>query len=89
MQERRRDAAAQRASSCLEVARACFRDAEVARHWRTAEVFRKLGQQYLDKAKKLNPMILGSAPTQTRLTWRDGSSAVDVSGRGGSSSHVT
>ena len=79
MHEQRREAAAQRASSYLEVARACFRDAELARHWRTAEVFRKLGRQYLDKAKKLNPMILGSSPAQTRLTWRDGSSALDVS----------
>jgi hypothetical protein len=78
MSERRREAAAQRASSYLEVARACFRDAEVACHWRTAVVFRKLGQQYLDKAKRLNPTILASPPARTRLTWRDDSSAVHV-----------
>jgi hypothetical protein len=59
MRERKQEAL-QRASSYLEVTRACFREAEVTRARRTAHVFRKLGQQYLEKAKRLNPSILAT-----------------------------
>ena len=78
MRERERETAAQRSLSHMEVARACFREAELARHWRTAKTFRKLGQQYLEEAKRLNPMIFASPPARTRLTWRDASSPVQV-----------
>ncbi len=76
MRDRERTAR-ERLLSHLEVARACFREAEIVRHWRTVEVFRKMGQQYLDKAKRLDPNILGSAPARTRVTWRLDSSATE------------
>jgi hypothetical protein len=69
MRERKQETL-QRASSYLEVARACFREAEIARGWRTAQVFRGLGQQYLNKAKRLQPDILAKPPAQAQAPWR-------------------
>jgi hypothetical protein len=71
MRERKQEIR-QRVSTYLEVSRACFREAEIASAWRTAQVFRRLGQQYLDKAKRLQPNIFAMPPAQARVPWRLG-----------------
>jgi hypothetical protein len=69
MRERKQEIR-QRVSTYLEVSRACFREAEIARAWRTAQVFRRLGQQYLDKAKRLQPGIFAAPPARAHAPWR-------------------